>query len=191
MIIRLIIWKPIVGYEGYYEVNNNGEVRSLKREITLPNGNKRTIPARILKPKKNGIGYLFYTLSKGGIPKTVYVHRAVADAFLINPENKLEVNHCNGIKTDNTVENLEWVTHAENVRHCYDTGLCNNKGGNHFRAISIIDNFLGKVFDTIKEWCDARGINYATGRNILGGRQKSKKIDLSAIFKQEKKKKNG
>lgn len=98
------VWKPIIGYEGLYEVSSKGRVRS------LPFKHSR---CKILKlvPKKKG--YLFLTLSKNGVQKPHSVHRLVAMAFIPNPENKPTVNHKNEIRTDNRVENLEWATYYE------------------------------------------------------------------------------
>lgn len=98
------IWKPIVGYEGLYEVSNKGRIRSLPFKYSQ---------CKILKlvPRENG--YLFLTLSKNRVQKAHSVHRLVAMAFIPNPEKKPTVNHKNEIRTDNRVENLEWATYYE------------------------------------------------------------------------------
>lgn len=111
------IWNKIEGYD-FYEVSNIGDVRSLKF-------NKITI----LKPNLTNKGYLHISLSDNKIKKTVTVHRLVAEIFIPNPENKKCVNHINGIKTDNRVENLEWCTQKENVKHSFDLGLSLGKKG--------------------------------------------------------------
>ena len=102
-------WKTIANG---YQVSTTGEVKSLKYKTP-----------RILKSQLGRDGYLRVDLTINGKAKHYPIHRLVAQAFLPNPGNKPEVNHRNGVKTDNRVENLEWVTHAENKRHAYDVGL--------------------------------------------------------------------
>lgn len=124
------IWKDIdfiEGFEGLYQVSNMGYVKSLARVVQYPNScfnktNKGVYrPEKILKTKTKR--YCNVTLSNGGNLSYQTVHRLVAFAFIPNPENKPCVNHINGIKTDNRVENLEWINWDENVQHAYDTGL--------------------------------------------------------------------
>lgn len=105
------IWKDIAGYEGLYQVSNFGRVKSL-------NYNKTGI-SKCLVPKKNN-SYNMVCLCKGGVHKYVSIHRLVANAFIPNPENKLEVNHIDGNKSNNLISNLEWVTSSENTRHAID-----------------------------------------------------------------------
>lgn len=102
-------WRKI--FDGYF-VSTLGNVESIKR------GKRRR-----LKPSTKSNGYLQATLSIDGKTKCVGVHRLVAMAFLPNPDGKPQINHINGIKIDNRVENLEWVTPSENIRHAYATGL--------------------------------------------------------------------
>jgi len=139
-----------------------------------------------MSPRRDKDGYLTVSLSKKGISKTYYVHRLVARAFILNPGSLPVCNHRDGVKVNNSASNLEWVTYAGNVRHAFDTGLCKNKGGNHCFSVGIIDNELGMKFSSVKEWCDARGINYSTAKNILNGRRKSKIIDLTNIIRVDK-----
>lgn len=107
-----VIWKPVVGYEGYYEVSNNGEIRSLDR-VVGGNG-KHKIQGCIMCPQKGRSGYLQVNLCKNGICKPHKIHRLIAIAFIPNPINKPEIDHINTRRDDNRVENLRWVTNFEN-----------------------------------------------------------------------------
>ena len=114
------IWKDVVGYEGRYLVSNFGEVKSMpkpkcKREKTL-------------KSMLSNAGYLVVDLGDGKTIKRKLVHRLVAMVFLENKENKEQVNHINGIKTDNNLINLEWATRSENQKHSIQAGLRSAKG---------------------------------------------------------------
>ena len=108
------IWKPIEGTNGKYEVSNTGKVRSL-------NYMRRGLISEI-KPWNNG-GYRRVNLVIEGKKTNFLVHRIVAEAFIPNPENKSEVNHIDGNKNNNCVENLEWSTRNENISHAEITGL--------------------------------------------------------------------
>ena len=99
------VWKPIKDYEGLYEVSNLGRVKSLNY--------KGTRKGKILKNSECN-GYLTVSLTKNGKPKTFYVHRLVAEAFIPNPEGKPCIDHINTIRTENYVWNLRWVTYEEN-----------------------------------------------------------------------------
>lgn len=116
------IWKDVNGWEGQYQVSNFGNVRSLDKVIRQFYGS-RTIKGRQLKPQKTKWGYLLVTFSNKQNHKAYSVHQLVAKAFIPNPQNKPEVNHLNGVKTDNSVNNLEWCTEHENIRHAWSTGL--------------------------------------------------------------------
>ena len=121
------IWKDIEGYEGLYQVSNFGRVKSLKRMVNHPKGVQRTVNERIIKSNFDKYGYLQVCLSKNGL-KSFRVHRLVCSAFHKNYENKPQVNHKDGIKTNNRPENLEWVFQSENEKHAHNTGLKCFKG---------------------------------------------------------------
>lgn len=123
-ILEEIKWKPVVGYEALYEVSDAGEVFGLTRK-------------GIIKSFVSHRGYPLVSLFNKG-KRGFSVHRLVAKAFIPNPDNLPEVNHKNGIKTDNRVENLEWCTSQANIDHSVATGLWKpNKGSNH--GTSILD----------------------------------------------------
>lgn len=118
-------WKNVKGYEDLYEVSDLGRIRSKYREFYRENPSyKDSIQFISYKPKfirfyLTNKGYCRVGLYKNGIKKNHQVHRLVADAFLNNELNKEQVNHINGIKNDNRVNNLEWVTNSENRLHSY------------------------------------------------------------------------
>lgn len=108
-------WRPVVGFEGYYEVSNLGNVRSVDK--TTRDG--RFWKGREIKKHRAGQGYLRAVLCVDGMSHHLYIHRLVAEAFVLNPDNKPEVNHKDGNKHNNVVSNLEWVTKSENGLHSY------------------------------------------------------------------------
>jgi hypothetical protein len=116
-------WIPIVGYEGLYEVSNLGNTRSLDRILSHPSKGRITKRGGIKKQTPTKRGYKSVTLSKLGKSKTLLVHRLVAIAFIPNTNKKPCINHKDGVKTNNNVENLEWVTHSENIKHSWDIGI--------------------------------------------------------------------
>lgn len=106
-------WRDISGYEGVYQVSNLGRIKSVTRKVW-----NYTKPGRIIKPFIKPNGYATLSLHNGTqIEKHVYVHRVVAQAFIPNERNCGDINHKNFDKTDNRVENLEWVTRQENIKH--------------------------------------------------------------------------
>ena len=129
------IWKDIEGYEGHYQVSNLGRVKSLEREESyLRQGTlcTRRRKAMIMAIPKDKDGYSLINLTREGLRKTYRLHRIVAKAFI--PGYNEHVNHINGIKSDNRVENLEWCTNQENIKHAINTGLTSRIGTDNPRA---------------------------------------------------------
>lgn len=130
------VWKDVVGHKGRYKVSNLGRVKSLPR-MSMYKGvpNARRVGFRILKLECRKDGYYAVSLYKNSIRTHELVHRLVALAFIPNLLNKLEVNHKNGIKTDNQIGNLEWATPKENSQHATRNGWCpDNTGEKNGRA---------------------------------------------------------
>jgi len=119
-----VIWKDVVGYEGLYEVSNTGLLRSLERTGIRSDGVKHRRKSMLIEPTVSYEGYARSMLSdKNSFQLNTSRHRIVAKAFIPNPENKPQVNHIDGNKLNNNVENLEWVTAKENIAHAYDNNL--------------------------------------------------------------------
>lgn len=122
------VWKDVFGYEDFYQVSNLGRVRSLTRLVQNKASKKRDgyntiIKGKFPKQHKNVSGYLTVDLCKEKRHKKFLVHRLVALHFIPNPGMLDQVNHIDGNKTNNRVENLEWCTQIENARHAVETGL--------------------------------------------------------------------
>jgi len=120
------IWKDIGGYEEKYQISNFGRIK-IKSVISHGVGygsiSNRLSPEMIKAQSNDKNKYLVSSLTKGNISKQFRVHKLVAEAFIPNPENKPTVNHINGIKHDNRLENLEWLTHKEQIIHAQSIGL--------------------------------------------------------------------
>jgi len=122
-------WKEIPGFEGYYEANNLGIIRSIDRVV--PNGRYGTVKAKskILKPALSQDGYLRCALSKERKLKSFPVHRLVCMAFYGLVPNGMEINHKDGNKINNCIDNLEYITHKQNIQHAFDNKLMLPKRG--------------------------------------------------------------
>lgn len=110
-------WKEIAGYEGYYEVSNMGQVRSVGRVVNTARGTRYKRPHIMAHNIHPITGYHMVCLAKDGTKRTFLVHRLVGMAFVENPDGKPQINHKNENKSDNRAENLEWMTSAENTNY--------------------------------------------------------------------------
>jgi hypothetical protein len=150
--------KLLPDYNGHYLVYSNGIIESL-----INNKLNKRENSYFLKQRFDKYGYLTVCLSDKCYYKPVKVHRIVAKTFIENPNNYPIVNHINGIKTDNRVENLEWCTNLQNIEHAKKNGLIKS-GGDCYRAQKIVDTISKKTYNTIKElWIE---LNFLDGMDI-------------------------
>lgn len=155
-------WRQIADTQ--YDVSNLGNVRP---NNYLGHGKTKTII-----PAKDRKGYMRISLWHNGKRKTYKVHRLVAEAFIPNPLGKAEVNHISGVKTDNRVENLEWVTPSENVKRAYDTGLKEkNRAYAHILGSTIGREVLSRA--TEKHKCKVVAIDREGNRTVYGSQKEA------------------
>lgn len=112
------VWRDIPGYEGFYKASSQGRIRSVNRVTST-----KKCEGKILRQYDKGNGYYVISLCKNGNQKTNLVHRVIAQTFLENTKKLPQVNHKNGIKSDNRLINLEWCSRSENIQHAFKNGL--------------------------------------------------------------------
>ena len=157
-------WKDIKGYENLYQVSNLGNIRRVSNKTK--------------KTRLNNWGYIIIDLWKENKSTTKAVHRIVAETFLPNPDNKAEVNHIDGNKTNNSINNLEWVTREENIQHAYDTEL-NPKSlpmPEVVKMPKIICCETGDVFNSITEASYKYNVSISHLSSCLNGKDNRKTV---------------
>lgn len=136
------IWRPVVGYEGIYEVSSFGQIRSLDKSVNCKGGKKVIKLGKILLPKIS-FGYHRMGLSHSMDVKYFYLHRLIAMAFIPNPHNKPFVNHIDSNRMNNNIDNLEWCTHAENINHAIYVSENKKTKINYEIVLYCLQNFDG------------------------------------------------
>lgn len=116
------IWKDIQGYEGYYQISNYGNVKSLERIVCRKDGVVQVRKERIMSKRVSTDGYYMAKLNVNNCSKSIAIHRLVAMHFIPNPNNLPEVNHKDCDRTNNRVDNLEWCTHLDNIKYSWAKG---------------------------------------------------------------------
>lgn len=177
------IWKDVIGYEGYYQVSNIGRVKRLPTIVNHSEpGFKAIKNGRILKQGYNArFGYMIVQLSKHGVVRTLRVNVLVAIAFIPNPENKPQVNHINGIKTDNRCSNLEWATEMENRRHAIRMGLIKGNDASKMITRETLDKMESMRVDgyTQPQIAKAFNVHQCTVSRALAGKRNYGKLLVS------------
>ena len=175
--IRTEIWRPIRGFEGLYEISSYGNVKALAKRIDAGHCH-RDYPEKIMRPADDKDGYLRLSLYDASHKAhTKKVHRLVADAFIGNPEGLPQINHKDGNKKNNHVNNLEWCTNSHNMKHAVRIGLIRLDGihnPNHKLRIEDVDyikkHFISRDKDNgLKALAVRFGVNKKTIANIIKG----------------------
>jgi hypothetical protein len=172
------IWKPIIGYEGYYLASNFGRIKSVERYVGYKiDGFMRIVSERIMS-QITVKGWKYCSISKNGSNRSIHVARLIALAFIPNPENKPTVNHKNRVKDDNRLENLEWATHKEQTKNILDVGGRDTKSGiDHWNSKLVYQyNIIGeliKIHDTATSAAKIFNSKPSTICDCCNGRWKS------------------
>ena len=168
-------WKPVVGYEGIYQVSDCGMVRSIDRRIINSLGHHRFYEGKMIKQRiRNGYPVVDLWNQR---PKTHSVHRLVAQAFVPNPDNLPEVNHIDGNKSNRHYANLEWISRSGNAAHAYKTGIMKpsqmpmESNGNAKLTLAQVDEIraLSKQGMSSYKIAERYGVHAATVQRAVNG----------------------
>lgn len=171
-------WRTVQGYKGKYLVSSLGRIKSLRRKIVCKNGHTYWKEGRIMRPHVNlRNGYSYIGLYKNASVKRIRVHRIVAIAFHEKPSKKHDqVNHKNGVKTDNRAVNLEWTTAKENTHHAVVTGLKKNAVGSQYSHSKLKESDIPVIRsrivkgDLLKDISSDYGVGLSTIMDIKAER---------------------
>lgn len=183
------IWKDIEGYKGLYQASNLGRIRSLTHEVHcgLTPHSKAIKKGKILQAHPNLRKYLTVVLSAKNKRKTITVHRLIAQTFIPNPQNLPQVNHIDGDKNNNCVNNLEWCSAKENIQHSWKNGL--SKSYTHPKGVltkysaslckqvdqfDLYNNYI-KTFSSVSEASRMMNCSISNIKDCCRGRQKTAK----------------
>jgi hypothetical protein len=155
-IISETYWIPLIQFPDTHEINNLGYVRD---------ANKKILKQHLC------MGYPSIHIYIKSKRKKLFIHRLLGQHFIENPENKPTINHINGIKTDNRLNNLEWATQAEQNKHAYDIGLKRKTKG---QSKIVLNTLTGIFYDSAKEAAESIGVHQHTFRCWLNGSSKNK-----------------
>jgi len=164
-------WRDVKDYEGFYQVSNFGNIRSVRREVASPIRNNKTIhrKGKLISVKPRKTGYCNVCLYKYGFGKFFPVHRLVAIAFIDNTENKPFINHIDANPSNNKIDNLEWCTQSENIKHAFNLGrkkppsyFCLRQfGKDNPTSVKILQ--LDKSGNLVREWDCINDVQRALG----------------------------
>lgn len=143
-------WKPVVGYEGLYEVSNFGRVRSVDRYVNASRGRKKLVKSQIIVPIKQNNGYYTVNLNSNGNTVTFSIHRLVAQAFVPNPNNLPCVNHKDECKTNNVSDNLEWCSYEYNNSYGTKPQKISDANSRKVKMFDLEGNYI-TTFDSCRQ----------------------------------------
>lgn len=166
-----VVWKPVVGYEGRYEVSNEGIIRSLDVTVRCRGTGIRVHKGKVLPYRANNRGYLTVNFTKDNVTKMFLVHRVVAEAFVDNHDDKPQVNHIDGDVSNNASYNLEWVTDNENKAH---SSIVVGGTQRPKRAVKVVRVANGEAmtFGGLREAERALSLDHKSSLKVVQGKQR-------------------